>query len=160
GVIDASADLTVPGKIVGSGSLTKSGNNTLTLAGANTYAGDTIINPGAGAGGTLKLGNATAIPTGAGAGNVVINGGSRAGTLGLAGFSPTINGLSGATGSTRGQILNSVVSTTATLSVGNNDSTTTFAGIIKNNGGTGGTVALTKVGTGTLTLTGPNTYTG
>jgi autotransporter-associated beta strand protein len=41
-----------------------------------------------------------------------------------------------------------------TLSVGNNNLSTTFAGIIQESGG------LTKSGTGTLTLTGANTYSG
>jgi autotransporter-associated beta strand protein len=44
--------------------------------------------------------------------------------------------------------------------VGNNNATSTFAGTIKDNNGTGGTVALAKVGSGTQTLTGTNTYTG
>jgi autotransporter-associated beta strand protein len=41
-----------------------------------------------------------------------------------------------------------------TLSVGNNNLSTTFSGVIQESGG------LTKAGTGTLTLTGANTYTG
>jgi autotransporter-associated beta strand protein len=43
------------------------------------------------------------------------------------------------------------------LTVGSNNLSTTFAGIIQD-GGVGG--SLTKIGTGTLTLTGANTYTG
>jgi outer membrane autotransporter protein len=49
-----------------------------------------------------------------------------------------------------------------TLSVGNNDLSTTFSGVIQDAGGfssdTGG--GLTKIGMGSLTLTGANTYTG
>lgn len=47
------------------------------------------------------------------------------------------------------------------LSVGTNNATTTFSGVIQDGGligGTGG--SLTKVGAGTLTLAGANTYTG
>ena len=47
------------------------------------------------------------------------------------------------------------------LTVGSNNMDTTFSGVIQDggqNGGTGG--SLTKIGTGTLELTGANTYTG
>jgi len=45
------------------------------------------------------------------------------------------------------------------LTVGSNNLTTTFSGVIQDGDeGIGG--SLTKMGTGTLTLTGPNTYTG
>src|SRR4029079_5723915 len=111
--------------------------------------------------GTLALGNATTIPTGETAGNVALDGGaSAAGILDLASFSPTINGLAGTPGTVLGQVLNSTAATTATLTVGNNNVSSAFAGIIKDNGGTGGIVALTKIGTGIQTLTGANTYTG
>jgi autotransporter-associated beta strand protein len=47
------------------------------------------------------------------------------------------------------------------LTVGSNNLSTTFSGVIQDggqNGGTGG--SLTKIGTGTLILSGANTYTG
>jgi autotransporter-associated beta strand protein len=47
------------------------------------------------------------------------------------------------------------------LSIGSNNQSTTFSGVIQDGGdnqGTGG--SLTKIGTGTLTLSGANTYTG
>jgi autotransporter-associated beta strand protein len=47
------------------------------------------------------------------------------------------------------------------LAVGSNSGSTTFSGIIQNGGSGGGTGgSLTKVGTGTLTLSSANTYTG
>lgn len=44
------------------------------------------------------------------------------------------------------------------LTVGSNNQSTTFAGVIKND--VGGIGSVTKVGSGTLTLTGANTYSG
>jgi autotransporter-associated beta strand protein len=47
------------------------------------------------------------------------------------------------------------------LTVGGNQTSTIFSGVIQDGGGFGGAGgSLTKVGTGTLTLTGANTYTG
>ena len=117
-------------------------SGTSVLNQANTYLGDTIIN-----GGTLRLGTAAGIPSGAGRGNVTVNG-----TLDLGGYSPTINALSGG-----GIIDNSIGAGTYTLTMGNNGQGGTFDGVIRN---TIGSVALSKIGTNTLTLTGENTYTG
>jgi autotransporter-associated beta strand protein len=47
------------------------------------------------------------------------------------------------------------------LTVGSNNLSTTFSGVIQDGGGSGGTGgSLTKIGTGTLILSGVNTYTG
>jgi autotransporter-associated beta strand protein len=118
---------------------------TLTLANTlnpiNNYSGNTTTSTRT----TIALSAVTQIPNGTGKGNVVNNG-----TLTLGGLSHTINGLSGS-GTIDG------VSGTPTLTVGNNDATSSFSGVIKN---TSGTLSLTKTGTGSLTLTGVNTYTG
>lgn len=143
------------GETGGTRSLTKAGPGLLLMSAAGSYGGDTSINEG-----TLALGNVSAIPSGSGKGNVVLNGGSVAGILDLAGLSPTVNGLAGTTGAVLGQVLNSTPSTIANFTVGANNVTSSFAGVIKDNGGTGGTVRLTKTGTGALTLAGANTYTG
>src|ERR1035437_9782971 len=70
------------------------------------------------------------------------------GTLQLAGFSVTSGDLQGA-----GTIISS--SGTPTLTTGSDNVSTTFSGVI----GTGA-ITLTKNGTGILTLSGSNTYTG
>jgi len=107
----------------------------------NSYADDTVV-----AAGTLALGAADQIPNGTGKGDVVLTG-----TLKLSGFSDTINGLSG-TGTVDG------FSGTPILTVGDGNATgQTFSGVIKN---TAGTLSLTKIGIGTMTLSGANTYTG
>ncbi len=140
--VEPSTTLTYGGIAAGTGSLTKTGTGTLVLSGTNTYTGATNIDAG-----TLKLGSATALADGATGTDVTIASGA---TLDLAGFSETISSLAGA-----GTVTNTGAN--ATLSVGNDNSSTTFSGVIQN--GTG-TIALTKQGTGTLTLTGTNTYTG
>jgi autotransporter-associated beta strand protein len=131
--------------------LTKIGTGTLTLSGANTYRGNTTIS-----GGTLKLGAANVIPDGTGTGNVVFNPAGGTATFDLNGFSETINGLSNS-GAGTSIVDNSVSGGPFTLTLGANDQTSTFSGAMKN---TAGTVALTKIGNGTLTLSGANTYSG
>ncbi|MCX6896854.1 MAG: autotransporter-associated beta strand repeat-containing protein [Verrucomicrobia bacterium] len=139
--ITVTADIGISGVISGSGGLTKAGTGYLTNYTANTYGGDTTISAG-----TLVLGAANAIPSGASKGNVTVTG-----TLDVNGFSPTINGLNGA-----GTITNSIAGT-QTLTVGGNDASGLFTGIIKT--GTGG-LNVTKTGAGTQTLSGANTFTG
>ncbi len=72
----------------------------------------------------------------------------------LHGFSDTINGLSGA-----GTVDDTAPATTATLTVGGNNQTASFSGVIQNSGA-GATTSLTKIGTGTETLSGASTYGG
>jgi autotransporter-associated beta strand protein len=143
--------LTITGAISGSYGLNvttaSSGGLEVTLnnAGtANSYAGNTTIST---ANSTLTLGRANQIANGAGKGNLIIN----SGTFKMGGYNETINGLSG-NGTIDG------VSGTPTLTIGDNDATSTFSGLIKN---TSGSLALTKIGSGTLTLSNAsNTYTG
>jgi autotransporter-associated beta strand protein len=150
---------TVTGPISGSSGLQvlaqNSGGLVVTLASAantNSYAGNTIItnsSANVNAYATLTLGAANQIPNGTGKGNLIVMGGS----FKMGGFSETINGLSG-NGIVDG------VSGTPTLTVGDNDATgttNTFSGVIKN---AAGTLSLIKIGSGTLTLSGTNTYSG
>jgi fibronectin-binding autotransporter adhesin len=50
--VDNTAGVTISSALVGTGGLTKSGSNTLTLSGLSTYAGGTVVNAG-----TLSLNN-------------------------------------------------------------------------------------------------------
>jgi fibronectin-binding autotransporter adhesin len=114
---------------------------------ANSYAGNTTISGNGNA--SLTLGRANQIANGAGKGDLIVT----AGKFNMNGFNETINGLSGS-GTVDG------ISGTPTLTVGDNDANgvaNTFAGVIKN---TAGSLGLTKIGSGTLTLSGSNTYSG
>ena len=161
GYLDAgwapSSPLTINAKLTGAGRLHINLDGSPVVLGntANDYTGNTIIGtngPGYFAAGTqawLKLGASAVIPNGSGKGNVFIYQAYN-GLLDLAGFTQTINGLSG-----DGIVNNSIGN--GALSVGSNNQTSTFSGVIEN---TSGTLALTKLGTGVLTLAGANTYTG
>ena len=132
--------------------LTKLGLGTLTIGGANTYEGDTNINEG-----TLKLGAANRIPEGAGKGNVVLAPAALStATLDLNGFAEAINGLANS-GPGSSVVDSAAGAAVVTLTVGNNNATSTYSGVIQN---TSGTVNLAKAGSGTLTLAGLNTYSG
>lgn len=69
------------------------------------------------------------------------------------GFSETVNSLTSA----KANSIVDGVSGTPTLTVGNNDATSSYSGVIANSAGL---LSLTKIGTGTLTLSGVNTYGG
>ncbi|WP_168171904.1 PKD-like domain-containing protein [Algoriphagus sp. A40] len=134
-------DLTVSSIISGAFNLTKDGAGTFTLSGANTYTGATIVNNG-----TLRAG---AGPQAFGVNSAVTLANTAGAILDLNGNNNTIGSLAGG-GATGGN----VTLGTGTLTLGNNNSSTTYAGVIS---GTGG---ITKTGTGTLTLSGVNTFTG
>jgi autotransporter-associated beta strand protein len=139
-------NVTLSGVISGAGALGKNGAGTLTLTGANTYNGDTSISAG-----TVKLGNASAIPGGTGNGNV--NMGTNT-TLDLNGLSPILNGLNASFGSAT---VDSLSGGAVTLTLGESGAYATYYGSIKN---TSGSLALVKDGAGNQTLAGTNTYTG
>jgi outer membrane autotransporter protein len=122
------------GVISGSGGLTKAGTGVLTLSAVNTYTGPTTINAG-----TLQMGAANALTAST---DVTVASGA---TFALNNFNQTIGSLAGAGNVTLGS---------ATLSTNADNASTTFSGVMS---GTGG---LTKIGTGTLILTGASTYSG
>ena len=125
--------------VTGSGTLTKTGNGIWTLSGVNTYSGATIISAG-----TLKIGG----------GNNISNSSAVTvdGTLDLAGANETIGSLAGS-----GRIT-STIAAAIVLTVGNNNTSTTFSGLIEN--GAAASMGLAKAGSGTFTLSGSNSYTG
>ena len=113
--------------------LTKAGDGTLTLAGGNTYTGDTIVN-----GGTLAAIVDSAFAYSA---SVTVNAG---GTLDLNGTSQTARNFAGA------GAVNLDDATLTVLSAAD----TTFSGVIFGDG------ELVKAGVDNLTLSGINTYGG
>ena len=119
--------------------VTKTGSGTETFAGANVYHGTTTIS-----GGVLQLADPNAVQNS----TVVVN---VAGGLTLATSSTyNVGGLSGS-----GNIsLTAVDGSAATLSVGGNNQSTTYSGVLAGLG------SLAKAGTGTLVLSASNTYSG
>jgi hypothetical protein len=59
-----------------------------------------------------------------------------------------------------GTVLNSVASSTSTLSLDTTHGNGNFSGVIKDSAGSGGTVAVVKTGTGVQTFSGANLYSG
>lgn len=143
--VDTSANdytFTGSGSIAGTTSLVKDSAGILNLGTVNTYAGGTVVSNG-----TLRLGVNNAIAS-VGSGDVAVYG---SGVLDLNGFNNTINGLVG-NGTVDIQSGGASV-----LTVGNNDDSGTFNGVLKN---TSGTLAFTKTGTGTQSLTASNSHSG
>ncbi len=140
--------------ITGIGGLTLSASTgTINLNNVNDYPGTTGL-----MGGKTVLGMDNALPHGTGKGNIWFRCWDAAATLDLNGHVVTINGVhdQGGTYSPSSCIDNSAAGP-ATLIVGDGDATQTFPRTIKN---TGGALSLTKIGTGTQTLSGSCTYTG
>ncbi|ECF2345026.1 AIDA autotransporter-like protein ShdA, partial [Salmonella enterica subsp. enterica serovar Corvallis] len=153
--------------ISGSGQVVKSGDKMLTLSGANSYSGGTLISDG-----TLVASNVDALGSGdvtdnatlelntggtfdnaiGGSGNVVKSG---ADTLTLSGS----NSYTGGTTISGGTLVASNVEALGTGDVTNNATLELNTGgdFINNIGGTG---RVEKSGDDTLTLSGSNTYTG
>jgi fibronectin-binding autotransporter adhesin len=135
--------------------LTKTGTEILTLSGTNTYSGATLV-----ATGVLGAGSAHAFsPASAFTVNGVLDLGGNSNTIGsLTGNGQvTSNGLEiGPLIASKGPVTN-LSQAAARLSVGANNASTVFNGNIIDGLGT---IGLTKIGSGTLVLTGDNTYSG
>ncbi|HMP58783.1 MAG TPA: autotransporter-associated beta strand repeat-containing protein [Gemmatales bacterium] len=130
-VFQRANDLTFGGAISGTGTLTKLGAGKLTLSGANTYSGGTTISAG-----TLRLGSSGAI--------------GASGTITFGGGFLEFSASNSADYSSR---FSTAASQNFRIDLGGQN--VTFAAGLTN---TGGTLFLT--GTGSLTLTGGNTYSG
>lgn len=125
---------------VGKTSLTKDGAGVWILSGANTYTGATTINAG-----TLRLGGHDRISDSSAV--TVASGG----IFDLYQYNETVGSLAGA-GSVR------TTSSNRTFTVGGDNTSTTFSGVLDDTGTS--TLNFVKTGSGTLALTGANTYAG
>lgn len=140
---DQGSNGTYSGIISGTGLFEKSGAGALTLAGNNTYTGETRLTSGVlslgttsggGSGGSF-LGDSTLVNVGSGT------------TFNLNGYAETIGNLTGSGDVTLGSSGN--------LTLGGDNDSQTFSGNLTGAG------SLTKTGTGTFTLSGSgNTYSG
>lgn len=138
--------LEIKGAITGTGSIFKTGSDTVTISGANSYSGSTSI-----ANGTLRLGANFATPS-----STELT--TRAyGMLDLNGYDTSVGKLSSpsATNGGNGGFITNAATVENTLTVGaGSTGDAAYGGVIQNN------VALTKVGTNVQTLTNLNTYIG
>jgi fibronectin-binding autotransporter adhesin len=162
----------------GAGTQILGGSNASSSSSQNTYSGATTITSG-----TVKAAVLNVLPFGTGKGDVtlssaVIGGISVPGVFDVGGFNQKINGLNASTptGTQSYPLITNTLPATAsanatnTLQVGNANANGSFAGVLQDGftivpGATTATgyygfLALEKVGTGTQTLSGPNTATG
>jgi autotransporter-associated beta strand protein len=128
----------INGVISGPGNFVKTDGGTYQLLGANTFTGTTRVG-----GGTLKLSNSLALQD-----STLISGGIVFDSA-VASHAFTFGGLGGS-----GNIALNDGTNAVALSVGNNNSTTTYSGALSGNG------SLTMIGAGMLTLGGASSYAG
>ena len=128
--------LTNAGIVSGTGALIKTNTGNLILSGVNTFSGGVTI-----AQGTVTVGNNSGLGS-------TSNDVSLGGILNLNASTVAIDALTGS------GTVNNTNASASTLSLGNNNGSGTFTGVITN------VIALTKIGTGTQTLTGSNSFTG
>lgn len=148
-VFNRSDALAYAGTIGGTGSLTQSGSGTLTLSGANTFSGGATLSSG-----TVIAGSNSAL----GSGTVALQGASlRAGTGGASLANALVLGADTTLGGTNALTLSGALTLGGfrTLNV-TNSALTTLSGTI---GETSPSI-LIKQGSGELSVTGANTYSG
>lgn len=146
----SNSNLTFTGNLssTAAGAITKTGNFTTILGGDNSGLLGTVTV----AQSNLFLNSDTAASASAA---WIVNLGNLANTL-VGNRTYSLGSLAG----TGGQVGNNVGGSAVTYSIGALGTDTTYAGNIVNTIGNGGTAALTKVGGGSLTLAGANSYTG
>lgn len=123
----------------GAGSLIKNGTGTLTLPSSHSFTGSIILNEG-----TLKAGSHQAF--GASGTSFALNDGS----INLNGHSQTLAAVTGSTSSS----IQGGTGLMSVITLGSGNASSTFEGALEGN------LALIKIGTGTLTITGDVTMTG
>lgn len=144
----ASGNIVFNGNISGAGSFSKTGPFSFLMGGDNSGFTGTLTNTES----NTFFTSATASSASAA---YVVNAGNLANTT--AGVvTQNLGELSG----TGGQVGNNVAGGAVTYSIGALNTSTTFSGNIVDSVGGGGTTSLIKVGSGTLTLAGNNSYTG
>jgi fibronectin-binding autotransporter adhesin len=131
---------TLSGNIGGAGVLTQSGSGSLILSGSNSYSGATTINSGTLAAGSTNAFSLTSAVTIANAADTALN---------ITGYNNTIGSLAGG-----GTLGGNVVLGSSQLTIGSDNTNTTFAGAISGIG------SISKTGSGTLTLTGSSSFSG
>lgn len=133
--------------------LTKAGEGTLTLSGANSYTGDTRVLAG-----TLAISGGSAVPNSS---TVTLSPGA---TLRLGGSTETIGGLagSGTVQLENGQltVAGNGLGGSAAIALGSGRLLSTSAQSTDFGGSLSGTGGLTQAGSGALTLSGTNSFTG
>ena len=134
------------------------GAGTLLLSAQNTFSGSVVVantTPST----ALQLGINNALPEGA---TLMLNGGSKGSPIfDMNGYSQTIGTLNSSSGAFTGFVTNTAPGTVSTLTLGYGDVNSTLSGAISDNPATAGTIALTKIGAGMLTLASTNnSYSG
>lgn len=151
--ISVAGAATISGTLAGTG-FTKTGAGTLTLSGANTYTGNTTVSAG-----TLSLQNSAAL--GNASGTLTMNGGNLntgSGSTTISANNPQAwNADFTFTGTGSLNLGSGAVTLGGSRQVTVSANTLTVGGPI---GDGGHAYGLTKAGTGTLVLSGTNTYTG
>ena len=151
----------------GTGGITKDEASTQIFSGLNTYSGPTTVINGKLQAGIGQVGAAGAFGTNSnvtvGTAATLVGAPPLPPTLELAGFNETIGSLSG---NAAGFVQNNFgpAGSNATLTLGSGGGSGNFGGVIQNAPTAGavgaGTLSIVKIGAGTQTFSGINTYTG